>query len=165
MAIKINYSKNTTSKSSGNLALFADDKFISLFYCEISNDKKGLSLYANAGHNPPIFISSKTKKITHLHPTGPLLGPAPNSKYETDSINFSSGDVLVIYTDGIIEAANEKFEFYEEERLEKVIRDNIDKTPKEIALTILDKVNQFSTSKSKYQDDKTLLIIKRNDIK
>lgn len=145
--------------------IFADDKFISLFYCEISNDKKGLSLYANAGHNPPIFISSKTKKITHLHPTGPLLGPAPNSKYETDSINFSSGDVLVIYTDGIIEAANEKFEFYEEERLEKVIRDNIDKTPKEIALTILDKVNQFSTSKSKYQDDKTLLIIKRNDIK
>lgn len=143
--------------------IFADDKFISLFYCELSNDKKGLSLYANAGHNPPIFVSADSKKITHLNPTGPLLGPAPNSKYETDSINFNSGDVLVIYTDGIVEAADSEFEFYEEDRLEKVILKNIDKSPKEIALAILDDVNRFSTPKSKYQDDKTLVIIKRNN--
>jgi sigma-B regulation protein RsbU (phosphoserine phosphatase) len=143
--------------------IFADDKFTSLFYCELSDDKKGLSLYANAGHNPPIFISSETKKITRLNPTGPLLGPAPNSRFETDSINFKNGDVLVIYTDGIVEAANSKFEFYEEERLEKVISNNFHKTPKEIALTILDDVNQFSTSRPKYQDDKTLVIIKRNN--
>jgi len=143
--------------------IFADDKFTSLFYCEISDDKKGLSLYANAGHNPPIFISKETKKITRLNPTGPLLGPAPNSRFETDSINFKNGDVLVIYTDGIVEAANSKFEFYEEERLEKVISNNFHKTPKEIALAILDDVNQFSTSRPKYQDDKTLVIIKRNN--
>jgi sigma-B regulation protein RsbU (phosphoserine phosphatase) len=143
--------------------IFADDKFTSLFYCELSDDKKGLSLYANAGHNPPIFISSETKKITRLNPTGPLLGPAPNSRFETDSINFKNGDVLIIYTDGIVEAANSKFEFYEEERLEKVISNNFHKTPKEIALAILDDVNQFSTSRPKYQDDKTLVIIKRNN--
>ena len=70
---------------------------------------------------------------------------------------------MVIYTDGIVEAANSKFEFYEEERLEKVISNNFHKTPKEIALTILDDVNQFSTSRPKYQDDKTLVIIKRNN--
>lgn len=143
--------------------IFADDKFTSLFYCEISNDKKGLSLYANAGHNPPYFISAETKKIIQLDPTGPLLGPAPNSKYETDSINFHPGDIVVIYTDGIVEAANSKFEFYEEERLKKVILENMHKTPKEIALTILDNVNHFSTSDSKYQDDKTLVIIKRKN--
>ena len=142
--------------------IFSDDKFSTLFYCEISNDKKGLLLFANAGHNPPMFVEKKNKKITYLNPTGPLLGPAPNSKYETDSINFSSGDVLVIFSDGITEAANDKFQFYEEKRLEKVIRKNLDKCPKEIALLIIDDVVKFSTSNSMYQDDKTVVVIKRN---
>jgi len=143
--------------------IFSDDKFTSLFYGEISRDKKGLFLYANAGHNPPIFVSKENKKVTYLNPTGPLLGPAPNSRYETDSINFSKGDILVIYSDGITEAADSEFDFYEEERLEKVILDNIYKSPKEIVYKILDDVMKFSTTKSKYQDDKTLVVIKRKD--
>lgn len=142
--------------------IFKDDKFSTMFYGEISNDTKGLFLYANAGHNPPIFINKKNNKITYLQPTGPLLGPAPNSKYETDSINFDKEDLLVIYSDGIVEAANEKFEFYEEKRLENIILKNINKTPKEIALSIIEDVQRFSTSDSQYQDDKTVVVIKRN---
>lgn len=143
--------------------IFSDDKFTSLFYGEISRDKKGLFLYANAGHNPPIFVSKENKKVTYLNPTGPLLGPAPNSRYETDSINFSKGDILVIYSDGITEAANSEFDFYEEDKLEKVILDNINKSPKDIVYKILDDVMKFSTTNSKYQDDKTLVVIKRKD--
>lgn len=145
--------------------IFADDKFSSLFYGEISNDKKGLFLYANAGHNPPIFVDKNTKKITYLDPTGPLLGPAPHSKYETDSINFNEGDVLVIYSDGITEAANANYEFYEMERLEQTIIDNLEKTPKDIVYAILEDVDNFSTYNSQYQDDKTLVVIKRKDAK
>lgn len=143
--------------------IFADDRFTSLFYAEISNDKKGLCLYANGGHNPPIFIKDKTKEIVYLEPTGPLLGPAPHSKYDTDSINFSIGDVLVIYTDGIVESANEKFELYEEKRLENIIRKSMHLTPREICYAILDDVQKFSTSNSKYQDDKTLVVIKKKE--
>ncbi len=143
--------------------IFADDRFTSLFYAEISNDKKGLCLYANGGHNPPIFIKDSTKEITYLEPTGPLLGPAPHSKYDTDSINFSVGDVLVIYSDGIVESANEKFELYEEKRLENIIRKSMHLTPREICYAILDDVQKFSTSNSKYQDDKTLVVIKKKE--
>lgn len=143
--------------------IFSDDKFISLFYGEVSADKKGLFLYANAGHNPPIFYSKKNDLITKLNPTGPLLGPAPNLRYETDSINFNRGDILVIYTDGIVDAANDKFEFYEEKRLEQVIRDSANLSPKEIAGTILDEVIKFTTLDGTYQDDKTIVVIKRND--
>ncbi|MBK7106773.1 MAG: serine/threonine-protein phosphatase [Ignavibacteriae bacterium] len=142
--------------------IFSDDKFASLFYGELSDDKKGLFLYANAGHNPPMFYHNKTNKILMLEPTGPLLGPAPNSKYETDSINFSSGDVLVIYSDGITEAANNAFEFYEENRLANLIIVNKSKTPKQIAALIIEDVQKFSTADSKYQDDKTIVVIKRN---
>jgi sigma-B regulation protein RsbU (phosphoserine phosphatase) len=141
--------------------IFEDDKFASIFYCEISSDKKGLCLYANGGHNPPIFYSRNKNEITYLQPTGPLIGPAPHSNYDTDSFNFGQGDLLVIFTDGITDAANGEFEFYEENRLEDIIIENADKTPKEIALAIIEDVNKFATSDSKYQDDKTIVVIKR----
>ncbi len=143
--------------------IFEDDKFCSLFYCEISTDKKGLCLYANAGHNPPMFYSKKSNLIMQLDPTGPLIGPAPHSTYDTDSFNFEKGDLLVIFTDGVTEAADNNFDFYEEKRLEEVIKNNASKTPKEIAMEILEDVSKFSTGESKYQDDKTIVVIKRKD--
>lgn len=141
--------------------IFSDDRFTTLFYCEVSIDKKGLCLYANAGHNPPIFFNKSQNSVTYLEPTGPLLGPAPNSKYETDSINFENGDILVIFTDGIVESADNKFEFYGEDRLEKLIRDNHNLSSKELSYKILDDVTHFSTKDSKYQDDKTVVVVKR----
>lgn len=144
--------------------IFSDDRFTTLFYGEVFNDKKGLFLYANAGHNPPIFVSKATKEVDYLTGTGPLIGPAPNSRFETDSLNFAPGDVLVIYSDGITEAADDEFEFYEESRLEKVIINNLSESPRQIALKILEDVKNFSTDNSKYQDDKTIVVIKRKEI-
>lgn len=141
--------------------IFSDDRFTTLFYGEISNDKKGLFLYSNAGHNPPIFIHKNTGKVQLLDPTGPLLGPAPNSRFETDSINFEKGDVLVIYSDGITEASNENYELYEEERLTNIIKENMELSPKELTYKILDDIQKFCANGSKYQDDKSLVVIKR----
>jgi len=141
--------------------IFSDDRFTTLFYGEISNDEKGLFLYGNAGHNPPIFYSHKSKKLKYLNTTGPLLGPAPNAKYKTDSINIRVGDVLVIFSDGIVEAADTNFDFYEEKKLEKIILENVHLTAKELTYKILDDVNKFSRF-GKYTDDKTIVIIKRN---
>ncbi len=143
--------------------IFSDDRFSTMFYGEISKDKKGLFLYANAGHPPAIYVSKAKNTITLLEPTGPLLGVTPNSKYETDSLNFEPGDMLIIYSDGITEAANGEYDFYEEERLQSLILENLHVTPKELVYTILDDVNTFSTTNSKYQDDKTLVVIKKRE--
>lgn len=141
--------------------MFSDDRFTTLFFGEITNNKSGLFLYANAGHNPPIFYSELKDEIKYLGTTGPLLGPAPKSKYHTDSINIQVGDILVIFSDGIVEAADVNFDFYEENKLETIIRENKDLKPKEIAYKILDDVSKFSVN-GKYNDDKTLVIIKRH---
>jgi phosphoserine phosphatase RsbU/P len=140
--------------------IFSEEKFATMFYGELSNDKNGLFLYANAGHNPPIFINSKTKEITYLMPTGPLLGPTPHAKYETDNLNFRAGDVLVVYTDGITEAQNAAEENFEEQRLEEVIKKITNLTPKEIVYKIMDEVIDFSKD-GVYSDDRTLVVIKR----
>ncbi|NLT49340.1 MAG: serine/threonine-protein phosphatase [Ignavibacteria bacterium] len=143
--------------------IFSDDKFVSLFYGELSNDKRGLFLYANAGHNPPVYYSREKNKTGFLEVTGPLLGPTPNAHYETASHLIGKGDLIVIYSDGIVEAANEHYDFYQEERLLEFIKKNNSLSPKELALRILEDVLTFSTKNSQYQDDKTIVVIKRND--
>ena len=140
--------------------IFEDDKFTSLFYGELTTNKNGLFLYANAGHNPPMFYKSAKNRIELLNPTGPVLGPAPQSKYFVENINIYLNDILVLYSDGITEAANSKFAFYGEQRLMMLIKKLKDKTPKEMALGILEDVIKFSTNGS-YNDDKTIVVIKR----
>jgi sigma-B regulation protein RsbU (phosphoserine phosphatase) len=140
--------------------IFEDDKFASLFYGELSNHSTGLFLYANAGHNPPIFLRSKTGETELLHPTGPVLGPAPDAKYYVDNINFAKGDILLLYTDGITESANEKFEQFGDDRLLAKLKQESKNSPKEIALKILDDVITFSKN-GKYSDDMTLVVIKK----
>lgn len=142
--------------------IFADEKFASLFYGELSPDKRGLFLYANAGHNPPFFLVSATDEIKQLEPTGPVLGPTPNGKYTVDSINFHKNDVLLIYSDGVTESTDENFNLYGEERLKNLFRNLKSKTPKEITYSILEDVIKFSRL-GKYSDDKTLVVIKKNN--
>ncbi len=140
--------------------IFADDKFASLFYGEISTDKGGLFLFSNGGHNPPMFVKSNSDKAIKLRPTGPVLGPMPNAKYTLDNINFNAGDVLLIYSDGVIDSADENYEMYSEERLEQMVLKLKHLSPKEIVYHILDDVIHFSKN-GQYSDDKTLVVIKR----
>lgn len=140
--------------------IFADDKFASLFYGELSDDKGGLFLYANAGHNPPIFIRSNFETIMKLDPTGPVIGPTPNAKYGVGNINFLKGDILVIYSDGVIDSTDQDFNYYGEERFINKLQSLKQKSVKEIAYSVLEDVIKFS-KKGKYNDDKSLVIIKR----
>jgi sigma-B regulation protein RsbU (phosphoserine phosphatase) len=140
--------------------IFLDEKFASLFYGELSRDKSGLMLYANAGHNSPMFVKKDSGQITTLLSTGPVLGPSPYAKYTIEKITFEPGDVLLIYSDGVTDAANTKFEPYGEKRLGKILLEKKDLSPKEITYSIMDDVIKFSKN-GKYADDKTIVVIKR----
>ena len=142
--------------------IFKDEKFASLFYGEFTTDKSGLFLYANAGHNPPMFVKKNSNEIIRLLSTGPVLGPSPNASFTIDSINFSAGDVLLIYSDGVTDAANSEFENYGEERLQTVLLNNKHRSPKEITYAIMDEVIKFSVN-GEYSDDKTLVVIKKEE--
>lgn len=140
--------------------IFEDDKFASLFYGELLTHKGGLFLYANAGHNPPLFYKAGSGGVEFLHTTGPLLGPAPNSHFYIESINFSKGDILLLYSDGITEATDLKSDQYGDERLLNGLKEVSSLSPKEIVLSILEDVISFSKN-GIYHDDKTLVAIKK----
>ena len=160
----VEYDVTTTSlmKKINNLVYetFPHERFVTLFYCELYKDRKGLCVYVNAGHNLPIHVYSESGKVEDFISTGPVLGISPDQKYYTESFNIELNDLIVLYTDGITEAANKDFEFYGDDRLRKLLVQNRKKSAKEICELVIEDVQVFS-SQGKYEDDKTIVVIKR----
>lgn len=139
---------------------FSTEQFVSLVYLEINNTERGLLFYVNAGHNHPILLRAKTDEVEMLRATGQLLGPFPAERYRTEFALMDRGDILLLYTDGISDAANERRELYGEQRLIAKLRELKLKTPREICQLILEDVQQHNRL-VEFSDDKTLVVIKR----
>lgn len=140
---------------------FPYERFVTLFYCELSLTTNRLVLYANAGHCAPIHYRYDKDTIQLLEPTGGLLGIVRNQKFNVENMIMRKGDILAIYTDGITECMNDNGDAFGENRLIDLIRKNRELTPKELTAKIIEEVQTFA-SKTNYNDDRTLIIIKRD---
>ena len=138
---------------------FSEEHFVSLFYAELTNDRNGLILYANCGHNNPILLRANSRHVEYLEATGQLLGPFPNESFKTESVLMKKGDILLLYTDGISEATNDRGEFYSEDRIVKSLEENRALSAREITQAILEDVQVFNSAGTQ-SDDKTLVAIK-----
>jgi len=141
---------------------FSEEHFVSLFYAEVTDDRTGLLIYANCGHNTPMLLRAGADEAILLEATGQMLGPFPDSTFKTESVLMKKNDLLLLYTDGITEATNEQGEFYGEERLLSRLRAFRDKTPKEITQHIIQDVQIFNSAGTN-SDDKTIVILKRSE--
>jgi len=103
---------------------FPYERFVTLCYCELTLSSNRLVLYANAGHCSPIHYRPAVDNFKFLEPTGGFLGIIEDQKFELENIRMHSGDVLVLYTDGISEAQDADGNFYGEERICRLIREN-----------------------------------------
>jgi len=139
---------------------FPYERFVTLFYCELTSSQNRLVLYVNAGHPAPIHYRAGSDRITKLMPTGGLLGIMPKQKFKVENIRMHVGDILVLFTDGITEAMDENRKIYGEERLFKILKYTKELSAKEIAFEIIEDVNKFS-AKSDVNDDKTIIVVKR----
>ena len=132
-------------------------RFISLFYGKLSPQSHSLE-YTNAGHNPPLVIRAGTDP-SPLDKGGPVLGVLPNAHYENEKITLRQGDVLVLYTDGAVEAENPAGEQYSAERLSETVRLHLQQNASELIETIYGSVTQFRETKV-LADDLTLVVVK-----
>ncbi len=139
---------------------FSEEHFVTLFYGEITDDKNGLVIFANCGHNNPLLFRAGTNKVDYLEATGQILGPFPREIFKTDSILMDKGDILLLYTDGISEATNEQGDFFGEDRIARHLFESRSQTSKYITQTVLDDVQKFNSSGTQ-SDDKTIVTIKR----
>lgn len=139
---------------------FSEEQFVSMFYAELSNDTKGLMLYANAGHNSPVIYRANEKRVEILNPTGQILGPFPEETYKVENTVIGKGDVVVMYTDGLSEAMRGDFEMYGEKRLAEKVEELHLLSAEQICRNVLDDVIHFSAG-GQDGDDKTIVVIKR----
>ncbi len=139
---------------------FTTEHFVSLVYAELTNSDSGLIFYVNAGHSTPLLLRGATDEVERLPATGHIIGPFPNEKYRTEYALMQKGDVLLLYTDGITEAFNEKRKMYGEQRVIEKLKELKTKSPKEICQLIVEDV-QIHNRLVKYSDDKTVVVIKR----
>lgn len=140
---------------------FTPEHFISMVYAEFTESDNGLVSYVNAGHSYPILLRGATEEVETLRATGQIIGPFPNAKYRTEFTIMKRGDILMMYTDGIVEASNDNQEMFGEQRLIEALKKNRSRTPKEICQQILEEV-QLHNRLVDYSDDKTMVVIKRN---
>lgn len=141
---------------------FPYERFVTLFYCELIPSDKGLLLFANAGHCNPIHYRAKTRDFYMLPTTGSMLGISPDQRFRIENINMAPGDILLLYTDGIIEAQNKHGKLFGESRLKSILRKMHTKTPREIGYHCIEEAQKFSAgAEDRYTDDKTLVVIKR----
>jgi sigma-B regulation protein RsbU (phosphoserine phosphatase) len=133
--------------------------FATLFLARLHLDT-GQVVYVNAGHNPPLHYHAEDGRITNLQPTGMAMGIEPQASYEQAVIQLARNDLLVLYTDGVTEAANVEEQAFGVEHLEQVVRKHKGAKPQELTARINEAVCEFMGSQSP-TDDITVMVMKR----
>jgi sigma-B regulation protein RsbU (phosphoserine phosphatase) len=136
------------------------EKFVTLFYGVLDFEKHQLS-YSNAGHEQPFFDEGGTTFL-RLGTGGLVLGIVEDYPFQEETVSFRPGGVLVIYSDGISDALNDREERFGEEKLSAVIRNHHRESASAIKEAILDAVRSHVGGAPTY-DDMTLVLVKRNE--
>lgn len=136
-------------------------RFVTLFYSEYDPQSRILS-FSNAAHNPPLLWRSAQNLLGSLDTDGVLIGLEADSEYEDAQVQLMPGDVLLYYTDGLIDAVNSNGDRFDEDNLQRVFREACEHrtTAQEILDDIFDKIQKFIASGNNHQDDMTLVIMR-----
>lgn len=134
------------------------NRFVTLFYAELDPESGALS-FLNAGHNPPLIVHA-AGTVEQLASGGLPLGIKADADYREGRTNLAPGDVLVIYSDGVTEAASPSGEEFGPTRLYEVVSRNVDSSAAGIRDRIESAVTKFSQG-TQAADDITLVIVKR----
>jgi sigma-B regulation protein RsbU (phosphoserine phosphatase) len=134
------------------VSLNKTDMFFTAFVGMIDFKTRNLH-YSNASHPYPILL--RGEEVIYLDTDGFMVGVMPDIGFEDKKIKLEQDDVLLVYTDGIIEARNEEDEQFGQERLIQVIRETKNQSLQEVLEHVVKTVKQFSSQN--LEDDVTLL--------
>ncbi|MEJ2009839.1 MAG: SpoIIE family protein phosphatase [Acidobacteriota bacterium] len=130
-------------------------RFVTFFYCSLDVSSHRLS-YVNAGHNAPILLRRNGQTV-RLESGGPVLGVFDGAEYEEGTISLEAGDRLVLFTDGLPEAASSRGEEFGDDRIIATLREARDLGAEEIRNRIFEAVDKFCGGS--LQDDATMMIV------
>ncbi|MEK7727517.1 MAG: PP2C family protein-serine/threonine phosphatase [candidate division KSB1 bacterium] len=133
------------------------ESFVSLVYLELQSNS-GEVRWLNAGHMPPLIL--RNHKLTELPQGAAALGVLAEPAFVEQQKELQHGEVLVLYSDGLIEARNEAGEFFGEQRLANFLPILNGLTSTEIGVRLLSEVERF-VGQARAHDDLSLVVLKR----
>ncbi len=133
-------------------------RFASLFWCAFDPGTRTLT-YLNAGHPPGMLVRAKSGEIIRLPATGPVIGLLANAAFTTDTVTIEAGDLLVVVSDGILEAPGQRGDLFGDDRLLTTIEQARDLPAPAIKDAILRAVSEYSGRES-FPDDRTVLVVR-----
>jgi sigma-B regulation protein RsbU (phosphoserine phosphatase) len=157
--IRNNYAIRAIMKKVNKLMTESLDKgnFVTAVYGVLDSRNRILT-YSNAGHNPPLLFrqSGEVQELTY---GGLAFGIKDDVRYSEQPLHLDPGDSLVLFTDGVTEAQNDKGEDFDNSRLIETFRKNEHKSAHEIVEAITSEVLKFK-AEDFILDDLTLMVLK-----
>ncbi len=136
----------------------ADDMFMSMIVCRLDPETRQLH-YANAGQSAPLLLKASGELQT-LSATGLALGIEPEFTYQNQApVTMESGDVMAVFSDGILEIRGPGDSMFGNEGIAEVLRAHREKSAKEILEHLYQKAKEYSQAED-LDDDITLVIVK-----
>jgi serine phosphatase RsbU (regulator of sigma subunit) len=134
------------------------NRFMTLFYSELDAKTKQFR-WVRAGHEPAILYDPGTDSFEELKGRGLPLGVMEDTEYHECEYQLSTGQIIVISTDGICESCDPDGTMFGKDRLRDKIRDHAARTAKEIVSALMQEFQQFIHPLPQ-KDDATLVVIK-----
>jgi serine phosphatase RsbU (regulator of sigma subunit) len=158
--------------------------FVTVFY-GILDPVRGRLVYCNAGHHPPYLVRAPVPKPVEgesalarlaeadsvalagaraaMHPqgrTGMALGVVDEATWQQETVQIEPGDVLLLYTDGVVEAQDPDGQFFGRERMLEVARQQAGRPAQETQEALMAALEAFAGSEAQ-SDDITLVVVRR----
>ena len=143
-----------------NVGLFRraiESRFLTTFYGILSPN--GSFTYCNAGHNPPLLVSTNT--IRRLETGGVVLGLFETASFEEETVTLQPGDLIIAFSDGVTEAMNPASEEFGDDRLLECAEKHRGKPPQQVLDAVLAEVQAFGAGATQ-SDDVTVVMVRYN---
>jgi len=131
-------------------------RFTTAFIAEYDSSSCTLT-YVNAGHNPPFLL--RGAEVIKLNEGGVPLGILPNAKYDSGQIQLRSGDLLAIYTDGVVEAENVAGQEFGDALFINALRSVPGGTAKQVIQQLMANIEGFVATAPQH-DDITCMVLR-----
>lgn len=135
--------------------------FVTLFCAEIRLSTGELT-YVNAGHNPPLLLSSSVghEGLNELRPTGMALGVLEDAPFQQQTVQMAPGDLMLLYTDGVPDATQASGERFEMPRLRRLLLGEGKGTAQDVLSSLTGSVAAFTGTCEQF-DDMAMVVTRR----
>ncbi|HEV8119572.1 MAG TPA: PP2C family protein-serine/threonine phosphatase [Candidatus Polarisedimenticolia bacterium] len=136
-----------------------ENRFATLFYLEAPEDGgPGPVRFLNAGHNPPLLV--RASGVEEVTMAGRPLGMFPDSTFAEGTLRFDPGDLLIVYSDGLIEASDASEREFGLERLKTLAPALRDRPPAEAGRLLVEEVDRF-LGEMRPHDDLSIVLMRQ----